>query len=216
MNENVIFLYIDESGNYDFSNNGTEWFIISGVVLRRPFNAALSLLAFKYDCLENGIEVDRFHASEDTDFVRSEVYSRIALHGTNCHAYGAKVRKSLIPEEMRNPAKIYALAFSWLIREISRKENLENVAKVIVITDRLSNETKRKDIEKPLKACMKRHFQERGISYTLLHRRSESDQNLQIADYVCWAIQRHELKGLDWPYSKIENMMQAVSEVTII
>lgn len=43
MNENVIFLYIDESGNYDFSNNGTEWFIISGVVLRRPFNAALSL-----------------------------------------------------------------------------------------------------------------------------------------------------------------------------
>lgn len=215
MKENVLYLYIDESGNLDFSEKGTEWFIVTGVVMRRPFDAATALLAYKYDCIEDGLDIERFHASEDVDTVRTGVYTRIGEHGGECKAYSAKVHKPLLPEEVRDPAWAYSIAFEWLVHEVFKQEDLDDIAEVIVVTDSLPKDAKRKQVEKPLKSFMRSQFQEAGIPYALLHHSSESDPNLQIADYMCWAVHRYEVKGLDWPMSKVQDVMESVSEVIV-
>lgn len=56
-------------------------------------------------------------------------------------------------------------------------------------------------------------FQESGIPYTLLHHKSVSDPNLKIADYLCWAIQRNEVEGLDWSLKRVQHLFTEVSEV---
>ncbi len=94
--EIVLYLYIDESGNLDFSETGTEWFIVTGVSMHRPFDTAMSLLTFKYDCIEEGLDVERFHANEDVKTVRKGVYSRISEYSNDCKAYSAKVHKPLL------------------------------------------------------------------------------------------------------------------------
>lgn len=215
MKENVLYLYIDESGNLDFSEKGTEWLIVTGVAMRRPFDAATSLLAYKYDCIEEGLDVERFHASEDVDAVRTGVYARIGEHGAECRAYSAKVHKTELPEELKDPATAYSIAFEWLIGEALVGEDLDEIAEVIVVTDSLPMDAKRRQVEKPLKILMKRHFQDKGIPYVLLHHRSESDPNLQIADYMTWAVHRFEVKGLDWPMSKVQDVMESTSEVVV-
>lgn len=215
MKESVLYLYIDESGNLDFSEKGTEWFIVTGVAMRRPFDAATSLLAYKYDCIEEGLDIERFHASEDVDAVRTGVYTRIGEHSKECKAYSAKVHKTALPKELKDPAKVYSIAFDWLVGEALVGENLEEIAEVIVVTDSLPMDAKRKQVEKPLKILMKRHFQDEGIPYVLLHHKSESDPNLQIADYMTWAVHRFEVKGLDWPMSKVQDVMESTSEVVV-
>ena len=137
MKEGVIYLCIDESGNLDFSEHGTEWFIVTGVVMRRPFDMATSLLTYKYDCIEEGLDIERFHASEDVDAVRSGVYARIAEHGGECRAYSAKVRKAALPESAKDPATVYSLAFGWLVDRVFEGEDLSGVSEVIVVTDSL-------------------------------------------------------------------------------
>lgn len=183
--------------------------------MQRPFAIATSLLAYKYDCIEEGTDLTRFHASEDVDSIRSGVYSRIEEHSSECKAYSAKIHKPNLPDKLKDPAKAYSLAFDWLIKEVSRNEVTEEIAKVIVVTDSLPKDAKRRQVEKPLKAFMRRQFQDKGIPYSLLHHKSESDPNLQAADYLCWAVQRHETKGLDWPMSRVESIMASVSEVII-
>ena len=215
MKEDVYYLYIDESGNLDFSEKGTEWFIVTGVVMRRPFDAATSLLAYKYDCIEDGFDIERFHASEDMDVVRTGVYSRIAKHSEKCKAYSAKVHKALLPDEAKDPAKVYAIALDWLVGEAFAGVDLDEVAKVIIVTDALPMDARRRQVQKPLKALMKRRFQDEGTPYALLHHKSESDPNLQIADYMCWAVHRFEVKGLDWPMSKVQDVMETASEVVV-
>lgn len=86
---------------------------------------------------------------------------------------------------------------------------------MIVAADSLPMDAKRKQVEKPLKILMKRHFQDEGIPYVLLHHKSESDPNLQIADYMTWAVHRLEVKGLDWPMSKVQDVMESTSEVVV-
>lgn len=216
LKDNVLYFYIDESGNLDFSNKGTEWFIVTGVVMRRPFDAATSLLTFKYDCIEEGIEIEAFHASKDVNTVKTGVYTRISEHGSRCKAYSAKVHKPSLPEEVKDPAKVYSIAFDWLVYEAFKDVDLDQIAKVIVVTDTLPKDATCKQVEKPLKTFMKRHFQDAGVPYVLLHRKSESDPNLQVADYMSWAVYRHEAKGLDWPLSKVNDVMESVSEVIVV
>ena len=147
--------------------------------------------------------------------MRAGVYTRIDEHGGECKAYSAKVRKSLLPEEVKDPAEVYSIAFEWLVDAVFEREDLEGIAEVIVVTDSLSKDAKRKQVEKPLKSFMRSRFQESDIPYVLLHHKSESDPNLQIADYMCWAVHRFEVKGLDWPMSKVLDVMESISEVVV-
>ena len=47
----VLYLYLDESGDFNFSGNSTNYFIITGLVMKRPFDCATAMLALKYDCI---------------------------------------------------------------------------------------------------------------------------------------------------------------------
>lgn len=78
-----------------------------------------------------------------------------------------------------------------------------------MITDSLPKEAAKKNVVKPLKACMKRVFQNNGIPYSLMHHSSESDFNLQIVDYLCWAAKRKKCDGKDWPYEVVQEAYTA-------
>lgn len=64
-NPQCLYIFLDEGGNLDFSTNGTRYFTISTITKIRPFALDSDLLALKYDLLEEGLDLERFHASED-------------------------------------------------------------------------------------------------------------------------------------------------------
>ena len=69
MNER-LFLFLDESGNLDFSPSGTRYFILTSVSMRRPFQMNHALDNYKYDCIEYGLEQEFFHCTKDNAHVQ--------------------------------------------------------------------------------------------------------------------------------------------------
>lgn len=205
-------MYFDESGNFDFSEKGTRYFIMTCVVSRRPFSACHELMNAKYDLLENGIMIKKFHATEDKNETRSSVYSILARHSSRYAAYSLYADKNALEEEMRDPAILYSRVFERIIDEVFASGGLAGIRKVVAITDDIPKEAKAKQVAKPLKLFLKRKAVEAGITFAIEHYPSESDFNLQIADYACWAFKRFK-EGKDWPYSKIAGMFAETGEL---
>lgn len=60
---------------------------------------------------------------------------------------------------------------------------------IVAVTDQLPVGRQRSAVAKALKPYFKQHLPE-GATYELFHHQSKSDLNLQVADYVSWAIYR--------------------------
>lgn len=208
--DEVLYLYLDEFGNFDFSEKGTDHFIMTCVAVKRPFSAAHALLDLRYDFLEEGLCIERFHACEDVDGVKSAVYDRITSNRNGMRTYIVCLDKELMPEETKNAKDIYALSFALIMDEVKAKECTGNTKLAVVVTDRLPKEAERKAVDKPIKAYMKREFQNAGIPYSLMHHSSSCDPNLQIADYMCWAVQRRIVRGKDWPLCKVKEFIKEI------
>jgi hypothetical protein len=196
MPRSAVYLYEDEAGNYDFTACGSRYFIMTCVIMRRPFGHCENLLNLKYDCIEDGYNQKnvtsylRFHATEDLQFVRDSVYAIIGDNLDRFTIYSVIIPKNdLIPIQDRED-EIYAKGFSSLVDLVARHEDFSEASKLVVITDTIPVKKKRGAIEGSLKAFLKRWSEKTGVPYLLNHHSSESDLNLQVADYACWAIQR--------------------------
>ena len=69
---------MDEAGDFNFSANGTRYFLLTSVTKERPFEAFKALHDLRYDLLEAEVEVEEyFHATEDKQVVRDRVFAVI-------------------------------------------------------------------------------------------------------------------------------------------
>lgn len=206
--QSTIYLFFDESGNFDFSENGTSYFIMTCLVARRPFRVCHDLLDAKYDIFEAGARAKKFHATSDKNQVKSKVYSIIEKHSASLAAYAVFVEKSSVSNDLKSADVLYAQVFKWLVDTVYDAEVDPSISKVIAITDDLPKDAKRRQVEKPLKkylaACSERH----GTLSFLEHFPSESDFNLQVADYLCWAFMRMETGAGDWPWTKVSEIFK--------
>ena len=69
----MLYIFLDEGGNFDFSPKGTNHFTFTSVAKERPFELHRQLSELKYDLLEEGTQIEYFHAAEDRQAVRDRV-----------------------------------------------------------------------------------------------------------------------------------------------
>lgn len=212
----VLYLYFDESGNFDFRESGTPYFLMTCAATNRPFNTSSMLLNLRFDFMEHGLCLEQFHACEDNRDVRLTVYEVINAIPDSYRVYAVYIRKSEVPPEFQTPEAIYSKIFGVLMDEVYRREMRPDVAQVIAITDDLPKDAKRRQVAKPLKAYMKHRFSSCGVPYTLSHHKSCSDPNLQAADYFCWAANRDLTQGKDWPLSQCSASFREVGEARFV
>ena len=73
----IAYLFLDESGNLDFSDRGTRYFVLTSVSMVRPFRIYDALDAYKCDCLEYGLENEHFLlAGLESERQWAELFSR--------------------------------------------------------------------------------------------------------------------------------------------
>jgi hypothetical protein len=77
MNQNTLYIFIDESGNFDFSPMGTKYFALTCISTLNPLENRINLLDLKYKLLRAGVDQEFFRASEDKQPVRDEVFHLI-------------------------------------------------------------------------------------------------------------------------------------------
>ena len=214
-----VYLYIDEAGNFDFSPKGSQYFILTAVVMSRPFAHINALAAVKYDCIESGLDEKKhpkcheFHAATDAQSVRDRVFDVICRDCANVRIYSVIIRKNKTDPALRLPDKLYTKAFEWLVKRIAACEAIGEGTLVVAITDSYLFKGKTEAVKAAIKSFLDKCFARAGIEYRYYQHLSESDVNLQIADYCCWAIQRKWERGDTRSYDIICEMVKNEGDV---
>ena len=189
----AIYIFLDEGGNFDFSEKGTKYFTLTSVLKRRPFNMYGVLTELRFDLIEDGLDIEYFHATEDRQFVRNLVFEAIKANADRFLVDSIVVEKRKTDPALRPPEKFYPQILGYLLRYVV--ENIrEDYSELIVITDAIPVNKKRKMIEKAVKLTLSKMLPV-GVKYRVLHHSSKSSSTLQVADYFNWAIFRSWERG---------------------
>ena len=222
--EKTLYLFIDESGNFDFSPKGTKYFILSAFATFDPITKRGDLVRLRYRLLAAGVNQEYFHATEDAQKVRDEVYALLAsLKGTyEVHAVAAQKNKT-------NPTlykEIYQKKGRTIVRvtgiELYRKlcecllqyvfkGKASQVDKVVIVLGSIFHGEKTKVLLQTLKHFLKNNFP--GVRFEIFAHTSSADLNSQLADYCCWAIGVHAERKEKRPYEVIKADVKSVFDM---
>ncbi|MDE0511455.1 MAG: DUF3800 domain-containing protein [Gammaproteobacteria bacterium] len=196
------YIFLDESGNFDFSQNGSRYFVLTGVSLRRPFPILQALDAYKHDLLEAGRNIEYFHCAHDRKDVRSQVFDVITAYIDHLRLDCLVTEKSTVETKLRRDARFYPRMLGYLLKKILHAELVYGTQEFIVITDSIPLHNKRHTIAKVVKSTLT-DMLPRTMKYRIMHHSSRSHYGLQVADYCCWAIFRKWERNDDAYYSRV-------------
>ena len=188
------YIFLDESGNFDFGPNGTRYFLLTSVGMRRPFRMLRALDDYRHDCLEEDRNVEYFHCSRDRGEVRRNLFNVIAGYMDEIQVHSLVVEKARINPRLQRDTRFYPEMLGQLLKVAVPYELKEGAEEVLVITDTIPVNRKRQAVEKAVQTTLIRTLPS-SMKYRVLHHQSRSHYGLQVADYCCWAIFRKWQKG---------------------
>lgn len=202
-----VYLFFDESGNLDFSPNGSRYFIFGALTTRTPAAFSRQLSELRYGLLDRGVELEAFHAAEDRQAVRDEVFRLITSIGGFDLDFTV-VEKGIVPEAARDEVQFYPGFAGRLLRQVfSRYTDPDE--RIILITDRLPMKRRRQAVEKAFKTYLRQELGDRPFS--VLHHSSAGHSGLQAADYCTWAVYRKWHSADTRSYALIESLVKTES-----
>jgi len=205
----TLYIFLDESGNYDFSKKGTEYLCYTAVTAFNPNHESLiiELNNLKYKFISNCLDIELFHASEDRQNVRDKVFDIIDKYN-NFEVDLIIIEKRKANPKIRKIEVIYSKIYECLLRYIYQRYRKYDIDNLIIIIDSFPIKKKRESSKKVLKYNLKRLFGTE-IKYKILHHASKSNYYLQMADYCCWAIYIKWSKKEKRPYNIIKNIVKS-------
>ena len=197
------YIFLDESGNFDFDTSGTHYLVLTSVGMCRPFPVGDRLDDYKYHCIETGTDIEHFHCHADRWGVRQAVFDLIATQLDNMRIHSVVIEKEKTAPAMRETERLYKWMLGYLLRRALSEELNAGAKEVIVITDTIPVNKKRKAVEKGIQRALASK-QRPNVTYRILHHQSRSHYGLQVADYCCWAIFRKWEKSDSRWYDRIK------------
>lgn len=214
-NPPALYIFLDEGGNFNFSQNGSTYFTLTCASMVRPFRLHTELDTYKYDLIEYlghpRIELEYFHCSDDNRYVRNRVFEMLAEHLTPKSVDVLIVEKRKTGPAIQVAEKFYPMMLGYLLSYCLDKCPT-SIGEVVVITDTLPVERKRRAMEKAVKQFLSGRLP-KGTPYRLMHHSSKAHYGLQIADYLNWAVFRKWEKGDTEQYDKIEHLIRSEFDI---
>lgn len=203
----ILYIFFDEGGNLDFSGGGTKHFVLTSLSKERPFEVFRHLNELKYNLIELGVEIEYFHATEDRQAVRNSVFEIINSHLDQTRIDSLTVEKKKILTHLQADDHFYPQLLADLLVEVMKGYDLSLFEQVIVFTDSLPVQRKRKTVEKAIKKTLAAKLPP-GTRYSIFHHSSKSNYDLQIVDYCNWAIYRKNESGDARSYEVIKRVIK--------
>lgn len=183
--QRTLYVFLDESGNLDFSGRGTDHFVLSAAYTTDPCASAAVMQALKYRQLASGSVDLEFHATENALATRRHVMEAVAaLRGV------IRVHSLWIDKHYAHPSKhddVTMVAFfgtamgRWLGKAVTGDHD-----QIVMVFDSVLTGKK----QAAFKAAVKPELKKLGIPFLITFHPVKADLNGQIADYFSWALFR--------------------------
>lgn len=134
MPDKFLYIFLDESGNLDFSTKGTQFFLIGGIVQERPFEAHKALCDLRYDLIESGEDRHAFHATEDKQAVRDRVFTIIQQHLKTMTIDVLVVEKRKTHPKLQVESRFYPEMLGYFLRHVLGARDLNPYKEVLVMS----------------------------------------------------------------------------------
>lgn len=200
-----MYVYADESGNFDFSraSGASRYFAVGTVVLRDQEPAAISadILELRRDLVWRGHDVDAaFHATRDKQVVRDQVFAVLAQHHFRVDATLLEKSKAL-PRIRSTDEQFYKYAWFYHFKHLAQRV-LTRGDELMVVAATLGTGRKRRAFRASVQDVVR---QCGPYAHRVAFWPAESDPCVQVADYCLWAVMRQWNQGdsrsvaLLWP-----------------
>lgn len=202
-----VHIFGDEAGNFDFSTSpGASKYFIVGTVTLSACDVGHELLDLRRDLAAQGVALEStFHASEDAQIVRDEVFRLIAPHDFRIDTTIIEKRKTL-PRLQHDTERFYKQAWfmhmKYLIPKVVTKKD-----QLLAIVASIGTQKRRRGIRLGIEDVVDQSA--RDTPWEVAFWPSVSDPCLQIADYCTWAIQRKWERDDPRSYDLIEDKIRS-------
>ena len=189
------YIYADESGNFDFSNNpgATEYFIMTTVLIE-DHSIATELFALRRKLAWDGFGLRAgFHATEDKQRVRDAVYDILRRHSFRVDATILHKRKAQLQLRVSD-MRFYQYAWFYHMRYVAPRV-VSRREEILAVTASVGTKKKEAAFSAVIEEMMEQ-VSPTDASKSVLWT-AASDPCLQVADYCSWAIQRKWETGDD-------------------
>lgn len=181
-------MFADEAGNFDFSEgpSASRYFILTTVTME-DCAVGEAMLALRRDLAMKGVHLPSgyFHAAEDEQAVRDQVFALLAGHEFRVDAVILK-KANVVDRLRRNNVRFYKTAW-WLhfkhVAPLIATPGDELLVVAATLGTRKKQELFRSAVNDVADQVVSADFKVGAWS-------AASDPCLQVADYCSWAIQR--------------------------
>ena len=195
------YVFVDEAGNLDFSLRGSRYFTLASVVLD-DCEIGQELIQLRRDIVRRGTDLrDGFHATEDRQAVRDEVFRLIAKRDFRIDATifeKAKTTPELRTDDSRFVKAVWFYHMKHLLPLIATAQD-----EVFIVGATLNLKRKRQSAQEAIAEAV--GTTAGSIPFKTAAWSAASEPCLQVADYCCWAIQRKWERNDMRSYALIED-----------
>lgn len=182
----TLFIFFDESGNFDFSNSGTRFWSLGALCTYNPIEGRDEFLRLGYCLAEDGRGQECFHATEDKQDVRDRVFGLITAIPKVFDVHFSVAEKRKVPPALRkDPVSFYSYMCRKALRYIVTLDKYRSAQKLVIIFSSIFNKPKHQALLGELKAEFKEIL---SVPFHIYFKCNQQDINCQIADYCCWAM----------------------------
>ncbi len=181
------YLFLDESGNLDFSSKGSRYFTVTSIVLD-DCQIGNDLVDLRRTLAREEIDIfGQFHATEDRQAIRNRVFD--IIRGYDLRIEVTVLEKSKAHEHLRTDREaFYRLAVYYHLRHLI-PQVAEADDELLVVCAALGTHNQMASHLGNLRNVARESMPEGAIVRTALWPTS-AEPCLQVADYCCWAVHR--------------------------
>jgi len=208
-----LYIFIDESGNFDFTLSGTRFFTLTAVITHTPWEKVEEITKVRHLILSGdllpGLRIDyleerlchHFHATEDKQPVRDQLFNIIQqIRGFKAHSI--VVQKNKANPSIRDAQKFYPMMVGFLLGYIFKTYAY---SKLCIFIDGIPIKRQKDAFIGAIKSEIKNKQPKQP--FVIYFPNAASNCFLQISDYVNWAIFRKWEKGDTRSYDLIKSSL---------
>lgn len=198
MTTRPIYVFIDESGNLDFSGSGTDHFVLSAFITHDPLECGRALQQLTYEFLGRGLEDQiPFHATSNSVGSRRRVLETLCNQEHHCRVHSIVADKHLAHPSKHPPEVFYGLVGRAMANYLLRVLPVGYAPVVLMFDSALTGK-----LQGAFLKALKPDLNRLGRPYRVMFRSVKHDVNGQIADFYAWAIFRKlEAHDMAWAIS---------------
>jgi len=218
----MIFIYLDESGNYTFAKKGSQYLIFTSLTTQNPYGLHYHLCELERNLKKENISLSSgyFHATEDKQIVRNRVYQVLSKHDS-FEIDSVIVEKPKINPSLHDIENLYPKIYKILLKYVLYR--YKDVTKIMLFLDNIPINKKKcaieKSIKKTLSTLVEKKKTDKDIKYHLLFSSATFSYGLQAVDYCCWTLKK---KWGDWdnkidlrPYDELKSKVKSELDICL-